>query len=347
VRHTSSIMETNKSDVDKKLLHQIHDLRFEAIFREIKNLLEKENVPLILLKGPYLAHTVYEHPSERAYIDLDILVKPGDFKKAARVLLENQFTLLEEDDKNLATTAQTNHWAFRSRLGQLIELHRGFTGLERHPSDLAEWFARAEAFKFGQTPALGLETEDLLCHLCLHIGKSFFYLIEQKHIQDLNALIRKRTIKWDAFFQRCQETRSKAIAFYCLHSAKAQYGTPIPDGVSSALRPGKWRRFWLDKHLDVTAFPIYRFHARGASHARRRLTLPLLDGVWNWGPFLVKAMAVKGMDVVLRIPVLRRMWKRRFDVRRSKFEVEERETIKVKGKSKKVKVKEENSKCSP
>jgi len=300
---------------NSKLSANVLDMRFEAIFRKIKNLLEKEAVPLILLKGPHLAHAVYEHPHERTYGDLDILVKPGDFDRAARNLLENQFTLLEEDDKNLATTAQMNHWAFRSHFGQLIELHRGFTGLERHPSDLDEWFARAEAFNFGQTPALGLGTEDLLCYLCLHIGKSFFYLIEKKHIQDLDMVIRKKKIQWHAFEQRCRKTRSRAIAYYCLRSAQAQFDTPIPAVTIGALRPGKWRRFWLDKHLDVTAFPICRFHARGVSHARRRLTLPLLDGVWNWIPFMAKAAVVKGADIILWVPPLGRWWKRKFDVR--------------------------------
>jgi hypothetical protein len=296
------------------LLLSIPDLCFEAIFREIKNLLEKELIPLILLKGPHLAHAVYGHPNERIYGDLDILVKPCDFKKAARILLKNQFTLLAADDKNLATTVRMNHWAFRSRLGQLIELHRGFTGLERHPSDMDEWFARAEKFNFGQTPALGLGSEDLLCHLCLHIGKSFFYLIEKKHIRDLDMLIRRKNIQWDTFSKRCRETRSKAIAYYCLLSAQAQYGTPIPVEVLAALRPGKARRLWLDKHLAVTSFPICRFRSRGVEHARKRLTLPLLDGVWNWIPFMVKVSVVKGMDVVLRIPALKKIWKRRFEV---------------------------------
>jgi hypothetical protein len=301
-------MVDQKNDV---LLRNVHDMRFEAIFREIKNLLKKEAIPLILLKGPHLAHAIYDQPSERSYVDLDILVKPADFNKAVRILLANKFALVEDGDKNLATTAQTNHWAFSSRLGQLIELHRGFTGLERHPCDMDEWFARAEKFNFGETEALGLGAEDLLCHLCLHIGKSFFYLIEKKHIQDLDVLIRKKAIKWDVFVKRCQETRSKGIAFYCLRSTKAQYDTPIPDEVLAAICPGNARRFWLDKHLDIAAFPVYRFYKRGVEHARRRLTLPLLDGVASWITFLARAMAVKGMDSVLRVPVFGKIWKKR------------------------------------
>jgi hypothetical protein len=145
----------------------------------------------------------------------------------------------------------------------------------------------------------------------LHIGKSFFYLVEEKHILDLDRVIRKRTIQWDAFVQRCQETRSKAIAYYCLLSTQAQHGTPIPSEVLAALRPRKARRLWLDKHLDVGAFPIYRIYSRGVEHARKRLTLPLLDGVWNWVPFLARAIAVKGMDKVLRVPLFGRWWKKR------------------------------------
>lgn len=297
-----------------RLLLQANDLRFEVVFGEIRNLMEKEGIPLILLKGPHLAHVIYDNPGERPYIDLDILVKPRDFKRAARILCENKFIPLEEGDRNLATKAQTNHWVFSSRYGQMIELHRGFTGLARHSSDLDKWFARAEEFSFGQTPALGLGTEDLLCHLCLHIGKSFFYLIEKKHIQDLDMLIRKRTIQWEAFIQRCRETRSKAIAFYCLLSAQARYDTPIPVEVLAALRPNRVRRFWLDKHLNAAEFPIFRIHTSGVNYARWYLTLPLLDGIWNWGPFLVKAMAVKGADIVLRLPVLKKIWQKKFAV---------------------------------
>lgn len=297
-----------QKDAQTRLQFHVRDMRFESIFGQIKDLFGKEAITLILLKGPHLAHAVYDHPYERPFGDLDVLVKPRDFAKAARILLKNQFILLEEDDRNLATTAQTNHWAFQSRFGQLIELHRGFTGLERHPVDLDAWFSRAEAFQYGQTPALGLGTEDLLCHLCLHIGKSFFHIIEKKHIRDLDVLIRKRPIKWDFYISRCRETRSRAIAYYCLRSAHAQYGTPIPAEVLAALRPGKWRRFWLDKHLDVNAFPVYRFYARGAEHARKRLTLPLLDGFASWVPFLIRAAWVKGLDVVLRVPMLRRLW---------------------------------------
>jgi len=298
--------------------HNLHlaanaqDMRFETIFRVIQRLLQQEGIPLILLKGPHLAHTVYDHPHERIYGDLDILVKPDDFNKAARILLGNKFTLLEDNEKNLATMAQTNHWAFLSRSEQMIELHRGFTGMERHPVDLDSWFARAEVFLYGQTPAKGLGAEDLLCHLCLHIGKSFFYLIEPKHIRDLDVLIRRRKIDWNAFVSRCKETRSKTIAFYCLSAAMAQFGTPIPYEVQHALRPSKWRRAWLNKHLDVAAFPIYRFHARGVGPARRRLTLPLLDGVASWIPFLIRTTWVKGLDMVLRIPVFRKLWKKNY-----------------------------------
>ncbi|MBN2400383.1 MAG: nucleotidyltransferase family protein [Candidatus Aminicenantes bacterium] len=293
------------------LKFNIQDFRFEAIYSEIKSLLGRESISLLILKGPHLAHSIYEKPSERIYGDLDLLVKPESFKKAAKILRANNFTLIEESDEKLATNAQTNHWMFRSRFGQLIELHRGFVGLRRHQCDLGSWFTRAETFNFGNTPALGLATEDLLCHLCLHIGKSFFYLIEEKHIRDLDRVIRKRGIQWDIFFKRCRETHSKAIAYYCLQSTQARYDTPIPTEVFDILRPSRMRRFWLEKHLDINVFPIYRFHALCYMHARRRLTLPLLDGIWNWGALLARALAVKGMDVVLRFPVFKKWWKKR------------------------------------
>ena len=291
-------------------------VRYETIFSEIKKLLARDGIPLILLKGPHLAHAVYDHPQERLYGDLDILVKPRDFRRAAGILAANRFSLVGMDERSPATFFQTNHWIFRARTGQFIELHRGFAGLGRHRVDLDAWFGRAETFQYGLTAAQGLSSEDLLCHLCLHIGKGFFYLIEPKHIMDLDRIVRRRTIDWDAFVTRCREARACTIAFYCLSAASARYGTPVPPDVQMALRPGRWRRSWLDRHLDVGKFPVYRFHRREVGHARRRLTLPLLDGVSSWIPFIARAMAVKGVDILSRIPLMRRWCRRRFSLSR-------------------------------
>ena len=292
---------------DLKTRFHVHDLRMEAIFREISALFSAANIPLILLKGPHLAHSYYDRPHERPYGDLDILVLPQDFPAAARILEENRFELLENDEDNLATIAQTNHWGFRSRFGQLIELHRGFAGLERHQASLQEWFARAEDFNYGQTPARGLATEDLLCQLCIHIGKSFFYFFERKHIIDLDVVIRKREINWQAFLARCRETKSRAIAYYCLRAVTLQQGTTIPEDVMLKLKPSWLRRVWLERHLDVGKFPIYRHYSKGLEHARRKLTLPLLDGVVAWIPFLARAGGVKSMDILLRVGWVRKV----------------------------------------
>lgn len=284
----------------------VHDLRMEAIFREISALFAVADIPLILLKGPHLAHAYYDHPHERPYGDLDILVRPRDFRKAASILRDNKFEYLEEEEGHIATTAQTNHWAFRSRFGQLIELHRGFAGLERHPARLEEWFSRAVDFLYGQTPAKGLAVEDLLCHLCIHIGKSFFYFIEKKHIRDLDVIVRKKAVDWKTFLARCKETKSKTIAYYCLNAVMLQHGTAVPEYVLLKLRPGWLRRVWLEKHLDVSKFPMYRQYSKGLEHARRRLTLALLDGVFSWVVFGARAVWVKGWDVVLRVRVFRK-----------------------------------------
>ena len=295
------IDEAKRVPADLNMRFHVHDLRMEVIFREISGFFSAANIPLILLKGPHLAHSYYDQPHDRPYGDLDILVRPRDFHLAARILKDNKLEYLNEGKRHIATTAQANHWVFRSRLGQLVELHRGFAGLERHRARLDEWFSRAEDFRYGQTPAKGLAAEDLLCHLCIHIGKSFFYYIERKHIHDLDMVVRKRKINWLIFLARCRETRSKIIAYYCLNAVRAQHGAAIPEDVLLKLCPGRLRRFWLEKHLDFGKFPIYRHDSKRIEHSRKRLALLLLDGVFSWIPFLIKAIWVKGMDGLLRI----------------------------------------------
>jgi hypothetical protein len=162
---------------DANLPITVHLLRAEVTFKKVRDLLAEKNIEVILLKGPHLGHTVYDLPQERLYGDLDVLVKPGDFKKAAVVLQENGFKPIAFDSFTPEIQRDFKHWEFISPWGILVELHRWLSGHDRYPLDSDGFFARAEMFRFGETEALGLGTEDLLLHLCLHMGASFFIVI--------------------------------------------------------------------------------------------------------------------------------------------------------------------------
>ena len=269
-------------------------LRAEITFKKIKEILAEKNIEVIVLKGPYLGSTVYDSPKERLYGDLDILVLPDNFEMAADLLLANNFQPFAYDTYAPETQSDFKHWEFTSPWGVVVELHRWLSGHDRYPLDNEGLFARAEKFVFGETPATGLGAEDLLLHLCLHMGASFFSLIEPKHVLDIALLTRKRQLNWDVFVERCLKFRLPTIVYYALLAAKEQQNGLIPELVFLSLRPGWLRRRWLDRYLRPGTFPIYRFPEQRLTQIKIRLLLPLIDRLSDWPRYLLRLGRVYG-----------------------------------------------------
>jgi hypothetical protein len=268
-------------------------LRAEVTFKKIKEIFAEKNIEVILLKGPHLGHTVYDSPKERIYGDLDILVRPTDFDLAAAIMKENSFEPFVFDTFTPEVQRDFKHWEYRSPWGVVVELHRWLSGHDRYPVDCEDLFGRAEKFYFGAVEALGLGSEDLLLHLCLHMGTSYFHAIERKHVADIGLLLRKREMDWPVFLQYVKRAGARAIAYYALIAAQQQEGALIPDSVMRKLRPGKLRRLWLEKYIDPSRFPIYRFPEHSIKKIKRRLLLPLLDKPSQWLGFFLRIVVTK------------------------------------------------------
>jgi hypothetical protein len=271
----------------------IHQLRAEVTFKKVRDLLTEKGIEVLLLKGPHLGSTVYDSPRDRLYGDLDILVRSKDFEGAAAMLLENGFKPFTFDTFAPEVQRDFKHWEYRSPWGIVVELHRWLSGHDRYPVDCEDLFGRAEKFYFGATEALGLGTEDLLLHLCLHMGTSYFHAIERKHVADIGLLIKKREMDWPVFLQYVKRAGARAIAYYALMTARLQEGALIPDSVMRKLRPGKLRRLWLEKSIDPSRFPIYRFPEHSIKKIKRRLLLPLLDKPSQWLGFFLRIVVTK------------------------------------------------------
>lgn len=85
----------------------------------LKALLDREGIPFVVLKGAAAAQ-YYPRPESRSMGDVDIIVKPGDFDRADRLLRDNGYEFLEvENDR---------HFGF-DKNGVHIELHRYFSTL--------------------------------------------------------------------------------------------------------------------------------------------------------------------------------------------------------------------------
>jgi hypothetical protein len=278
----------------------IQQLRAEVTFKKVRDLLAENNIEVILLKGPHLGNTIYDSPKDRLYGDLDILVKPGDFGRAAAALLENGFKPFAYDTYTHEIQADFKHWEFISPWGVIVELHRWLSGHDRYAIENEGLFDRAETFLFAETKAQGLASEDLLLHLCLHMGTSYFHVIERKHVKDIALLSKKRAVNWPVFCKRVKKAGAGASAYYALLAAHLQESAVIPADVMRKLRPGKVRRMWLEKYIDPRGFPLYRFPEDPIKKIKKNLLLPLLDRPGQWLNFFVRTAGTK-LRMVCRI----------------------------------------------
>jgi hypothetical protein len=297
-------MNCNSPLSEANLPITVHLLRAEITYKKLRELLAKNNIAVLLLKGPHLGNTVYDSPRDRLYGDLDILVRPGDFEKAAGLILADGFGPFAFNEFAPEIQRDFKHWEFISPWGVMVELHRWLSGHDRYPLDSAGLFARAEKFYFGETAALGLGSEDLLLHLCLHMGTSYFQVIERKHVFDIARLLKKQKVDWPVFCERAKKAGARAIVYYALQAAHLQERATIPADVMGQLRPGKLRRLWLEKYIDPKVFPIYRFPEDPIRKIKRNLLLPLMDNPGQWRGFFWRTAGTK----------FRKVWRRMKEV---------------------------------
>ncbi len=156
---------------------------------------------------------------------------------------------------------------------------------------------------------MGLGAEDLLLHLCLHMGTSYFHVIERKHVADIGLLIKKRDVDWQAFLQNVKMAGARSIVYYALLAAQLQQGAPVPPDFMRRIRPGKWRRIWLEKYIDPGSYPIYRFPEDSIKNIKRKLLLPLMDRPGQWAGFIWRMAGTK-------FRMVKRMVKRKLGERR-------------------------------
>ena len=223
--------------------------RLGADLAELVAALGQEGVEVIVLKGGALAPTVYENPAQRPMVDLDLLVRQGQMARAG--------TVLEALGYHLSGSDQDHIVAFQQRFGDGSDWQRVCEGrvtrLDLQFSLVgADWFWKAfpvmpdalwEAARpldLQGTPALQLSPEDTLIHLCLHPALHHAYVIPLIGYVDMDRVVAasEPPLSWTLLGERAERFQVRTVVYYGLQCAHQLLGTPVPDEVRGALRPG-------------------------------------------------------------------------------------------------------------
>jgi hypothetical protein len=240
----------NLDNIPKDILASFREAYYLNIFRnaryyqklsEIISHLHENEIEVIVLKGAYLAKTVYESDALRFIGDMDLMVKSADLAKTQNILLQlgykqkkHNLTIEEQcaihhcliDFKKQATFGIDVHWNLHFKSDSKIKINSEMLWQAARPCTI------------GNIQALSLSLEDLLFHICFHAayannfhGMRFLYDVEKTvaYVYD--------EIDWNLLFERASQWKAEKAVYLALYIAKDCLAAKVPDKILQQFKP--------------------------------------------------------------------------------------------------------------
>ncbi len=189
---------------------------------------QRANIPIILLKGMYLASVIYSDIGVRPMNDADLLVRKSDLERVANIMQEmeyNRIDQLKELDK------EYHHLVFEhGSSGSPTEIHWNLIPpiLNIH-EDIDQIWERSREMLVEDIPVRVLSAEDQVLLLCLHVSQHAFE-IGLRPICDLSKTIRyyQETLDWDCLHKRALEWNAGRCLYVNLCLARDLLNDNLP-----------------------------------------------------------------------------------------------------------------------
>lgn len=253
-------------------------------------------IPVVSLKGPWLAERLYGDAALRNYSDLDLLVRRSDLTQAEDLLSESGFEPAPWSD---------NYERSWRRGSILIDLHHDVENPLAFDFRIAEVWRRCRHAEFHGVPARLLGSADERLFLCLHSMRHHFERLSL--ILDLVFMFRCMP-QTDA---RRNPAADHLVAIGARMAARLDPGLAIPD-------PSSLRK--CDRQaLDVLADQVWEERLRAPAPAldlcaQRNLyvaleTRPTRRARMRFRLLLIRVMRIRGADISFAARFhLRRTW---------------------------------------
>ena len=212
-------------------------------FQDLEGILKalnKAGIPSIPIKGAHLAALVYDDPSMRAMVDIDLLIKLDDLGDAAEIMQRQGYTPIREYDAQKDAAKHYHLPAFTKPHSTPVELHWTITyptsRLKIDPSGL--WDG-AQPGTIADQPVLVLSPEDALLVLSLHLCREDFRL-GLKPLIDISQVLHRYpdNIGWERLIQQVDLWGIHKCLYLTFYLLQELLGVDVPEKVLAELRPG-------------------------------------------------------------------------------------------------------------
>ena len=217
-----------------------NNLVFFAELQRYLGLLQEADIPVILLKGIWLAHDVYPGKGLREMNDIDLLFHTEDLPQAQSILAEMGYTA-ERPARIDLEIKKSHHLPPMIRKGvAVVELHWNITRPGLHYSiDPAGLWQRATPATITGKHARLLGPEDQLLHLCLHTSYQHMFSFGLRPYCDIAQTIRHfgDDLDWHTFTRRASRSKWTKGVWLALKMSRTLLGADVPGQVLANMEP--------------------------------------------------------------------------------------------------------------
>ena len=225
----SKIVNSHLEELEKKANKApFRQLKIQANLLHLHGILNKHNIEYQVLKGSVLAFKYYPSSAMRRMRDIDIIVQPGCFSQACRLLLEHGYSF-DTPAKHInyeAYMQSTKHapHLIHPDFNIIIEVHHRLCrpGLRQESSELSthpEFWQDVDKVLVGNQKLPCESPEVLLAHIIHHSVRENAFNNGPAFIFDLYFLITNGNICWEKFHSYCDHMglhKEVSIAFSLL-----------------------------------------------------------------------------------------------------------------------------------
>ncbi len=200
----------------------------------LARLFESEGVPVLAYKGPALARQAFGDIRLRRFVDLDIIVRRRDARRAGEILGALGYAKpdgLTESHEQFLLRRQHNLAYTRDGGLMLVELHWEVAPAHFAAVAIGEGvWERATAVKLFGTDVRCPSPEDLLLALAVHGTKHLWERLAW--VCDVAALVNTRQdFDWPYVLRRARESRVGRMLGLALRLARGLAGAELPEGI--------------------------------------------------------------------------------------------------------------------
>lgn len=295
------------------------DQQLEAVLAAF----EARRLPVLVVKGPAHAETLYANPYWRPMVDLDLVVAPVDWDGALAVLAELGFEA-EDSRWSRLTEELTGQVAMLKPVGPFVaavEVHRDLKMLSerlalRGEVCMARAWSDAVTVPVAEACVATLAPEDALAYASTHWAQHHFY--NSVWLLDIALMASRPGLDWQKLVDDAQADGTASFVWVALFLAGSLFGAPVPRAALDALRPPTVRAGLIERLAWAKASTCFEEQAD-----LRSLLLQLaLVQRWRWvlgglwaglfpsGTWLAQHyVAARGEDAG-RLRLLGRHWRR-------------------------------------